>query len=105
GRRGPERGILEYGTIYGSLEDTYRRRLGLVNKIYFDTVEIGWDEGKPLARNMGSEFLCMFKEAKVLRMALEIPCLDSLGEVEAQFSFVEHRSFCMIVNEMLSPCY
>lgn len=29
-----------------------------------------------LRRNMGSEFSCMIKEAKVLGMALGISCLD-----------------------------
>lgn len=30
----------------------------------------------PVRRNMGSEFSCMIKEAKVLGTALGIPCLD-----------------------------
>ncbi|URE17475.1 RmlD substrate binding domain [Musa troglodytarum] len=47
-----------------------------------------------LRRNMGSEFSCMIKEAKVLGTALGIPFLDGLEEAEAQCALLNVESLC-----------
>ncbi|XP_062152570.1 single-strand DNA endonuclease 1 isoform X2 [Alnus glutinosa] len=43
---------------------------------------------------MGSEFSCMIKEAKVLAVALGIPCLDGIEEAEAQCALLNSESLC-----------
>ncbi|XP_021274220.1 flap endonuclease GEN-like 2 isoform X2 [Herrania umbratica] len=43
---------------------------------------------------MGSEFSCMIKEAKVLGLALGIPCLDGIEEAEAQCALLNIESLC-----------
>ncbi|RZC72980.1 hypothetical protein C5167_048460 [Papaver somniferum] len=77
------------GSIPAIKLDTYRKRLGLVNEAGAKAKKVF-----PLARNMGSEFSCMIKEAKVLGMALGIPCLDSLEEAEAQCALLNSESLC-----------
>ncbi|KAI3899461.1 hypothetical protein MKW92_026032 [Papaver armeniacum] len=77
------------GSIPAIKLDTYRKRLGLVNEAGAKAKKV-----LPLARNMGSEFSCMIKEAKVLGMALGIPCLDSLEEAEAQCALLNSESLC-----------
>ncbi|KAI3964354.1 hypothetical protein MKX01_024971 [Papaver californicum] len=77
------------GSIPAIKLDTYRRRLGLVNESGTNAKNV-----LPLARNMGSEFSCMIKEAKVLGMALGIPSLDSLEEAESQCALLNSESLC-----------
>ncbi|KAA3470879.1 flap endonuclease GEN-like 2 [Gossypium australe] len=43
---------------------------------------------------MGSEFSCMIKEAKLLGLALGIPCLDGIEEAEAQCALLNLESLC-----------
>ncbi|KAJ4843189.1 hypothetical protein Tsubulata_008106 [Turnera subulata] len=47
-----------------------------------------------LRRNMGSEFSGMIKEAKILGLALGIPCLDGIEEAEAQCALLNSESLC-----------
>ncbi|CAH1413848.1 unnamed protein product [Lactuca virosa] len=79
------------GSIPGIKVTTYRRRLHLDNE--------GRDESYlnkiiPLQRNMGSEFSCMIKEAKILASALGVPCLDGIEEGEAQCALLDSESLC-----------
>ncbi|KAJ8470485.1 hypothetical protein OPV22_024828 [Ensete ventricosum] len=79
------------GSIPSIKLSTYRRRLGLCEVIQHDT------NSQPipsLRRNMGSEFSCMVKEAKVLGTALGIPFLDGLEEAEAQCALLNVESLC-----------
>ncbi|KAF5775042.1 putative S1 domain, XPG/Rad2 endonuclease, XPG-I domain, nucleic acid-binding protein [Helianthus annuus] len=45
-----------------------------------------------LQRNMGSEFSCMIKEAKILASTLGVPCVDSIEEGEAQCALLVSES-------------
>ncbi|KAL4567481.1 hypothetical protein LXL04_023066 [Taraxacum kok-saghyz] len=79
------------GSIPGIKVTTYRQRLHLDNE--------GRDESYlnktiPLQRNMGSEFSCMIKEAKILAFALGVPCLDGIEEGEAQCALLDAESLC-----------
>ncbi|KAA8533741.1 hypothetical protein F0562_031258 [Nyssa sinensis] len=62
------------GSIPAIKLSTYRRRLKSGTEVTQD--ETKFHEVTSLRRNMGSEFSCMIKEAKVLGMALGIACLD-----------------------------
>lgn len=55
---------------------SYRRRLNIVNEVQAPLQEKNTNKPRSLRRNMGSEFSCMIKEAKLLAKALGIPCLD-----------------------------
>ncbi|XP_008778572.2 single-strand DNA endonuclease 1 [Phoenix dactylifera] len=80
------------GSIPSIKLSTYRRRLGFGSEV---AREDGNSQTMPsLRRNMGSEFSCMIKEAKVLGMALGIPCLDGLEEAEAQCALLNSASLC-----------
>ncbi|KAK1266887.1 Flap endonuclease GEN-like 2 [Acorus gramineus] len=80
------------GSIPGIKVSTYRRRLGLITEVA--THETNLQKVPPLRRNMGSEFSCMIKEAKVLGVALGIPCLDGIEEAEAQCALLNSSSLC-----------
>ncbi|XP_010273127.1 PREDICTED: flap endonuclease GEN-like 2 [Nelumbo nucifera] len=80
------------GSIPAIKMSTYRRRLGSENEATRD--EMNLQKVSSLPRNMGSEFSCMIKEAKVLGMALGIPCLDGLEEAEAQCALLDAESLC-----------
>ncbi|XP_030536651.1 single-strand DNA endonuclease 1 isoform X1 [Rhodamnia argentea] len=80
------------GSIPAIKLSTYRRRLN-------SGIEVNRDETNlqnlaSLKRNMGSEFSRMIKEAKVLGMALGIPCLDGMEEAEAQCALLNSESHC-----------
>ncbi|KAJ0657497.1 putative XPG/Rad2 endonuclease, XPG-I domain, nucleic acid-binding, RNA-binding domain, S1 [Helianthus annuus] len=45
-----------------------------------------------LQRNMGYEFSCMIKEAKILASTLGVPCVDSIEEGEAQCALLVSES-------------
>ncbi|XP_028806456.1 flap endonuclease GEN-like 2, partial [Neltuma alba] len=47
-----------------------------------------------LPRNRGSEFSCMIKEARILGMALGIPCLNGIEEGEAQCALLNSELLC-----------
>ncbi|XP_043714214.1 single-strand DNA endonuclease 1 [Telopea speciosissima] len=80
------------GSIPSIKLSTYKRRLGSVTEV--SSVETNSQNASSLRRNMGSEFSCMIKEAKVLGMALGIPCLDGLEEAEAQCALLNSESLC-----------
>ncbi|KAF8380285.1 hypothetical protein HHK36_027767 [Tetracentron sinense] len=80
------------GSIPAIKLSTYRRRLGSGSEVTQD--ETNSHKVSSLPRNMGSEFSCMIKEAKVLGMALGIPCLDGLEEAEAQCALLNSESLC-----------
>ncbi|KAF9623949.1 hypothetical protein IFM89_006676 [Coptis chinensis] len=86
------------GSIPAIKLSTYRRRLGSGSEETTLLRQATRDEKKSqklsLPRNMGSEFSCMIKEAKVLGMALGIPCLDSIEEAEAQCALLNSESLC-----------
>ncbi|EXC15970.1 Flap endonuclease GEN-like 2 [Morus notabilis] len=71
---------------------TYRRRLNSKNEV--NNGETNSEKVSSLRRNMGSEFSCMIKEAKILGMALGIPCLDGVEEAEAQCALLNSESLC-----------
>ncbi|RVW27064.1 Flap endonuclease GEN-like 2 [Vitis vinifera] len=71
---------------------TYRRRLNSGTEVTRD--ETNSHNVPSLRRNMGSEFSCMIKEAKVLGLALGIPCLDGIEEAEAQCALLNSESLC-----------
>ncbi|XP_010940441.2 single-strand DNA endonuclease 1 isoform X1 [Elaeis guineensis] len=80
------------GSIPSIKLSTYRQRLGFGSEVAREDVN---SQSMPsLRRNMGSEFSCAIKEAKVLGMALGIPCLDGLEEAEAQCAFLNSASLC-----------
>ncbi|XP_035550848.1 single-strand DNA endonuclease 1 isoform X1 [Juglans regia] len=72
---------------------TYRRRLNSGSEQVTHN-ESNLQKLTSLRRNMGSEFSCMVKEAKVLGMALGIPCLDGIEEAEAQCALLNSESLC-----------
>lgn len=63
------------GSIPAIKVSTYRRRLDLRIDSQ-DGANSRSQNLSSLKRNMGSEFSCMIKEAKLLGLALGIPCLD-----------------------------
>ncbi|XP_065046918.1 single-strand DNA endonuclease 1-like isoform X1 [Musa acuminata AAA Group] len=81
------------GSIPSIKLSTYRRRLGLCEVIQYDTNSQPMPSVS-LRRNMGSEFSCMIKEAKVLGTALGVPFLDGLEEAEAQCALLNVESLC-----------
>ncbi|KAK4792569.1 hypothetical protein SAY86_023004 [Trapa natans] len=64
-----------------------------------DMQQVSWDEENSknvssLRRNMGSEFSCMIKEAKLLGQALGIPSLNGIEEAEAQCALLNSEFLC-----------
>ncbi|XP_024013688.1 flap endonuclease GEN-like 2 isoform X2 [Eutrema salsugineum] len=84
--------LVSDGSIPGIKVPTYRRRL----KSRFEVADDGVEPGKEtsLKRNMGSEFSCMIKEAKVIASTLGILCLDGVEEAEAQCALLNLESLC-----------
>ncbi|XP_073011434.1 single-strand DNA endonuclease 1 [Typha latifolia] len=80
------------GSIPSIKLSTYRRRLGLSSEVARE--EANSQAVPSLRRNMGSEFSCMIKEAKLLGMSLGIPCLDGIEEGEAQCALLNSASLC-----------
>uniref|UniRef100_A0A5B7A2B2 Single-strand DNA endonuclease 1 n=1 Tax=Davidia involucrata TaxID=16924 RepID=A0A5B7A2B2_DAVIN len=80
------------GSIPAIKLSTYRRRLKSGSEVTQD--ETNFHKVTSFRRNMGSEFSCMIKEAKVLGMALGIPCLDGIEEAEAQCALLNSESLC-----------
>ncbi|KAL2550393.1 Flap endonuclease GEN-like 2 [Forsythia ovata] len=80
------------GSIPAIKISTYRRRLNPGNEVTLD--DTNPQKVASVRRNMGSEFSCMIKEAKVLGMALGIPCLDGIEEAEAQCALLNSESLC-----------
>ncbi|KAK8278605.1 hypothetical protein V6Z11_D09G053000 [Gossypium hirsutum] len=72
---------------------TYRRRLNLRPEAQ-DGANSHSQNLSSLKRNMGSEFSCMIKEAKLLGLALGVPCLDGIEEAEAQCALLNLESLC-----------
>ncbi|CAJ1952740.1 unnamed protein product [Sphenostylis stenocarpa] len=64
------------GSIPAIKLSTYRRRLNVGKEVAQN--EINLQKVTSLRRNMGSEFSCMIREAKILGMALGISCLNGL---------------------------
>ncbi|XP_071703020.1 single-strand DNA endonuclease 1 [Rutidosis leptorrhynchoides] len=79
------------GSIPGIKVATYRRRLQN-NEGTRD--ESSSENTISLQRNMGSEFSCMIKEAKILGSALGVPCIDAIEEGEAQCALLDSESLC-----------
>ncbi|XP_075641195.1 single-strand DNA endonuclease 1-like [Castanea sativa] len=69
------------GSIPAIKLSTYTRCLNSGSEVTQDDRNL--QNVNSLQRNMGSEFSCMIKEAKVLGMALGIACLDGIEEAEA----------------------
>ncbi|KAF2542565.1 hypothetical protein F2Q68_00031217 [Brassica cretica] len=85
--------LVSDGSIPGIKVPTYRRRL----KARFEVADDGGVQpGKQtsLRRNMGSEFSCMIKEAKVIASTLGILCLDGVEEAEAQCALLNSENLC-----------
>lgn len=80
------------GSIPAIKLTTYRQRLKPRNEAVQD--ESNSCNVSSLRRNMGSEFSCMIKEAKLLGAALGIPCLDGIEEGEAQCALLDSESLC-----------
>ncbi|CAA2977720.1 flap endonuclease GEN-like 2 isoform X1 [Olea europaea subsp. europaea] len=80
------------GSIPAIKLSTYRRRLNPGKEATLD--DENPQKVAPVRRNMGSEFSCMIKEAKVLGTALGIPCLDGIEEAEAQCALLNSESLC-----------
>ncbi|CAI9771906.1 unnamed protein product [Fraxinus pennsylvanica] len=80
------------GSIPAIKLSTYRHRLNPGNEATLD--DTNPQKVASVRRNMGSEFSCMIKEAKVLGMALGIPCLDGIEEAEAQCALLNSESLC-----------
>ncbi|KAA3455839.1 flap endonuclease GEN-like 2 [Gossypium australe] len=81
------------GSIPAIKLSTYRRRLNLRPEAQ-DGAKSHSQNLSSLKRNMGSEFSCMIKEAKLLGLALGIPCLDGIEEAEAQCALLNLESLC-----------
>ncbi|KAL8141517.1 hypothetical protein V2J09_014549 [Rumex salicifolius] len=79
------------GSIPALKVSTYRRRLNIAPQVSKD---VDLCKATALKRNMGSEFSCMVKEAKILGLALGIPCLDGVEEAEAQCALLNSASLC-----------
>ncbi|XP_047968636.1 single-strand DNA endonuclease 1 [Salvia hispanica] len=83
------------GSIPGIKLSTYRRRLNTGNEAMPIVHAKHTSENvSSLKRNMGSEFSCMIKEAKLLGIALGIQCLDGIEEAEAQCALLNAESLC-----------
>ncbi|KAL3630604.1 Single-strand DNA endonuclease 1 [Castilleja foliolosa] len=80
------------GSIPAIKLSTYRRRLNVGNETIVDAANPR--KALSVKRNMGSEFSCMIKEAKLLGVALGIPCLDGIEEAEAQCALLNSESLC-----------
>ncbi|PKI52046.1 flap endonuclease GEN-like 2 [Punica granatum] len=80
------------GAIPAIKLSTYRRRLNSGNEVYRDDKNL--QNASSLRRNTGSVFSCMIKEAKMLGLALGIPCLDGIEEAEAQCALLNSESLC-----------
>ncbi|XP_065635186.1 single-strand DNA endonuclease 1 isoform X3 [Quercus suber] len=80
------------GSIPAIKLSTYRRRLNSGSEVTQDDRNL--QNITSLRRNMGSEFSCMIKEAKILGMALGIACLDGIEEAEAQCALLNSESLC-----------
>ncbi|KAK2421077.1 hypothetical protein P8452_51081 [Trifolium repens] len=80
------------GSIPAIKLSTYRRRLNNGKEVAQN--ETNLPKVTSLRRNMGSEFSCMIKEAKVLGMALGISCLNGIEEAEAQCALLNSESLC-----------
>lgn len=80
------------GSIPSIKLSTYRRRLNSESTVSQD--ETGSHKATSLQRNMGSEFSCMIKEARVLGMTLGIPCIVGIEEAEAQCALLNSESLC-----------
>ncbi|KAE9464882.1 hypothetical protein C3L33_03202, partial [Rhododendron williamsianum] len=84
------------GSIPAIKLSTYRRRLKSGTEVTQD--ETNTQKVAPLRRNMGSEFSCMIKEAKLLGVALGIPSLDGVANEyfnEKRNSIVFLRYICI----------
>ncbi|KAL5568045.1 hypothetical protein UlMin_024620 [Ulmus minor] len=80
------------GSIPAIKISTYRRRLNVLSEV--NPVETNQENVSSLRRNMGSEFSCIINEAKVLGLALGIPCLNGIEEAEAQCALLNSDSLC-----------
>nr|KYP41946.1 Flap endonuclease GEN-like 2 [Cajanus cajan] len=80
------------GSIPAIKLSTYRRRLNVGKEVAQN--ETNLQKATSLRRNMGSEFSCMIKEAKVLGMGLGIACLNGIEEAEAQCALLNFESLC-----------
>ncbi|KAK8470343.1 hypothetical protein PHAVU_004G117400 [Phaseolus vulgaris] len=80
------------GSIPAIKLSTYRRRLNVGKEVAKS--ETNLQKVTSLRRNMGSEFSCMIKEAKILGMALGISCLNGIEEAEAQCALLNFESLC-----------
>ncbi|KAK7380296.1 hypothetical protein VNO78_32804 [Psophocarpus tetragonolobus] len=83
--------IRHYGSIPAIKLSTYRRRLNAGKEV---VNENNLQKATSLRRNMGSEFSCMIKEAKLLGLALGISCLNGIEEAEAQCALLNFESLC-----------
>ncbi|KAL5222218.1 hypothetical protein ABZP36_026931 [Zizania latifolia] len=73
---------------------TYRCQLGSSSNATRE--QMSSQPSTSLRRNKGSEFSRMIKEAKHLRMALGIPCLDGVEEAEAQCALLNLASLMSV---------
>ncbi|KAL2334668.1 hypothetical protein Fmac_015881 [Flemingia macrophylla] len=80
------------GSIPAIKLSTYRRRLNVGKEVTQNKTNL--QNTTSLRRNMGSEFSCMIKEAKVLGMGLGIACLNGIEEAEAQCALLNFESLC-----------
>ncbi|XP_061362013.1 single-strand DNA endonuclease 1-like [Gastrolobium bilobum] len=80
------------GSIPAIKLSTYRRRLNVGKEVAQNETDL--QKVTSLRRNMGSEFSCMIKEAKVLGMALGISCLNGIEEAEAQCALLNFELLC-----------
>ncbi|KAI9111986.1 hypothetical protein K1719_016882 [Acacia pycnantha] len=80
------------GSIPAIKLSTYRQRLNSGKDVAQN--ESSLHKMTSLPRNMGSEFSCMIKEARILGMALGIPCLNGIEEGEAQCALLNSELLC-----------
>ncbi|XP_014515532.1 flap endonuclease GEN-like 2 [Vigna radiata var. radiata] len=80
------------GSIPAIKLSTYRRRLNVGKEVAQNETKL--QKATSLQRNMGSEFSCMIREAKMLGMALGISCLNGIEEAEAQCALLNFESLC-----------
>ncbi|WCJ36631.1 Single-strand DNA endonuclease 1 [Euphorbia peplus] len=80
------------GSIPAIKLSTYRQRLNSGTEVNSDAANL--HDKCSLRRNMGSQFSCMIKEAKILGSALGITSLDSIEEAEAQCALLNSESLC-----------
>ncbi|XP_028205654.1 flap endonuclease GEN-like 2 isoform X4 [Glycine soja] len=94
------------GAIPAIKLSTYRRRLNVgKEQVQVAQNETNLQKATSLQRNMGSEFSCMIKEAKVLGMALGISCLNGIEEAEAQCALLNFESLCIALSLLLGSDY